>query len=108
MEIVYILSSDLSRREKRPYGGGCVELLLVDDALYLLQGQISCDGDDGKFIFFLTHQYKFLFFVFCSVSDNDGLFAFIVYAHQFLVAVLGTDESCLFFQLGDNVGFFTT
>ena len=46
MEIVYILSSDLSRREKRPYGGGCVELLLVDDALYLLQGQISCDGDD--------------------------------------------------------------
>ena len=36
MEIVYILSSDLSRREKRPYGGGCVELLLVDDALYLL------------------------------------------------------------------------
>ena len=52
MEIVYILSSDLSRREKRPYGGGCVELLLVDDALYLLQGQISCDGDDGKIHFF--------------------------------------------------------
>ena len=92
MEIVYILSSDLSRREKRPYGGGCVELLLVDDALYLLQGQISCDGDDGKFIFFLTHQYKFLFFVFVPFQINDGLFAFIVYAHQFLVAVLGTDE----------------
>ena len=80
MEIVYILSSDLSRREKRPYGGGCVELLLVDDALYLLQGQISCDGDDGKFIFFLTHQYKFLFFVFVPFQINDGLFAFIVYA----------------------------
>lgn len=55
--------------------------------------------------FFLTHQYKFLFFVFVPFQINDGLFAFIVYAHQFLVAVLGTDESCLFFQLGDNVGF---
>ena len=54
-----------------------MELLLVDDALYLLQGQISCDGDDGKFIFFLTHQYKFLFFVFvpfqiCLLYTSDA------------------------------------
>ena len=51
MEIVYILSSDLSRAGEKALWWGCVELLLVDDALYLLQGQISCDGDDGKFIF---------------------------------------------------------
>lgn len=70
MEIVYILSSDLSRREKRPYGGGCVELLLVDDALYLLQGQISCDGDDGKFIFFPDSSIQIPFLCFCSVSDK--------------------------------------
>ena len=63
MEIVYILSSDLSRREKRPYGGGCVELLLVDDAVYLLQGQIDGDDDAGKFILFLTHQYLSLIYI---------------------------------------------
>ena len=85
-----------------------MELLLVDDPLYLLQSQISCDGDDGKFIFFLTLQYKFLFFVFVPFQINDGFLAFIVYAQQPLVAVLGADESCLLFQLGDNVGFFTT
>lgn len=55
--------------------------------------------------FFPDSSIQIPFLCFCSVSDNDGLFAFIVYAHQFLVAVLGTDESCLFFQLGDNVGF---
>ena len=82
MEIVYILSSDLSRREKRPYGGGCVELLLVDDALYLLQGQISCDGDDGKFIFFILkrsigHEIFPFFFVIVGnesyATSNDEL-----------------------------------
>ena len=44
-----------------------MELLLVDDPLYLLQSQISCDGDDGKFIFFLTHQYLSLIHIFAKL-----------------------------------------
>lgn len=55
--------------------------------------------------FFPDSSIQIPFLCFCSVSDNDGLFAFIVYAHQFLVAVLGTDESCLFFSLAIMSGF---
>lgn len=55
--------------------------------------------------FFPDSSIQIPFLCFVPFQINDGLFAFIVYAHQFLVAVLGTDESCLFFSLAIMSGF---
>lgn len=104
MEIVYILSSDLSRREKG---------LMVGDVWSYSLLMMPCISCRVRFpvmammvnSFFPDSSIQIPFLCFVPFQINDGLFAFIVYAHQFLVAVLGTDESCLFFSLAIMSGF---
>ena len=79
-------------------------LFLLDQLLYLFQGQCPRDADQLEVFLLVVQQHHFLDAVLVLFQVDGGLFSFVVDAHQFFVAVLGVDERGLFLQLVYDFG----
>ena len=64
---------------------------IVDNALNLLQGQVTHDGDDGEFILLVYQEDELLLVLLPVLEVDGGLLAVLTHSHQFLVSVSGVD-----------------